>query len=308
MANAINYNPNPPRVWSRVQNQCTYIIDSSYNSIYVPLTNKTVSLLEANYQDKLLYKGNILQYKKNSSSMSKNQKYSQIAKGLGSSKKKSYATQSTTYTNPNTTGLKRVNYDEIPFPNQVVGSPNNISGPFQYGIPNPDKCPTTTLQNGGNLVCNAFANSCTGAVTQNLVQRYCYPTYCSDVPGYPINLCWNPKIQTFYPRQRYTMNNSLNKWPQGYKGFVTAETPAAPVLSLDSYTNNNVVLSWTYINNECLPISSFYIYENDILINIVPYTVTTINIPVTSGTFSFYIISFSTTISSPPSNTVTITV
>ena len=62
----MSYNPNPPRVWSRVQNQCTYTVDSLYQTVYVPLNNKTELLAVANYQEKILYKGNVLQYKKNS--------------------------------------------------------------------------------------------------------------------------------------------------------------------------------------------------------------------------------------------------
>ena len=66
-----NYNPIPPRVWSRVQNKCTYLADVS--------TNINIETL---YQEQLYYKGNILQYKKNSSNLTKNQRYSQINKGL----------------------------------------------------------------------------------------------------------------------------------------------------------------------------------------------------------------------------------
>ena len=149
MSNSYNYNylPIPPRVWSRVQNPCTYAItDNSYNSIYIPLINETTSLAQANYLEKVQYKGNILQYKGNSSRITKNQKYSQISKGLWANRTKVYATQTQTYTNPNTIGLARVNYTNIPFPNQIVGSPNNISGPFQYGIPNPFDCSTNTIQ------------------------------------------------------------------------------------------------------------------------------------------------------------------
>ena len=129
MSKTYNYNPLPPRVWSRVQHPCTYTVDSSYNSIYIPLTNETVSPVVALYKDKQLYKGNILQYKNNSSNLTKNQKYSKISKGLWCNRTKVFATQSQTYTNPNTTSLKRINAVDIPFPNQIVGSPNNISGP-----------------------------------------------------------------------------------------------------------------------------------------------------------------------------------
>ena len=52
----MQYNPNPPRVWSRVQNQCTYALDNTYKSVFVPLNNETVPLAVANYQEKILYK------------------------------------------------------------------------------------------------------------------------------------------------------------------------------------------------------------------------------------------------------------
>ena len=73
------YNPNPTRVWSRVQNQCTYIQPgSNYSQIYVPLSGQTVSQAQANYEEKLYYKGNILQYKANSATLTKKQRYSQL--------------------------------------------------------------------------------------------------------------------------------------------------------------------------------------------------------------------------------------
>ena len=135
MSNSYNYLPIPPRVWSRVQNPCTYIVpDNSYNSIYIPLTNQTVSLAQANLEEKIQYKGNILQYKGNSSRITQKQKYSQISKGLWCNRTKVFATQSQTYTNPNTTSLARINYTTLPFPNQIVGSPNNISGSIEFAF------------------------------------------------------------------------------------------------------------------------------------------------------------------------------
>jgi hypothetical protein len=56
----MSYNPIPTRAWSRVQSQCTFTNnDISYNNIFVPLLNKTVTQSEALYYDKLQYKGNI---------------------------------------------------------------------------------------------------------------------------------------------------------------------------------------------------------------------------------------------------------
>lgn len=311
---SFNYLPIPPRVWSRVQNQCTYTVDSSYNSTYVPLINKTLPPPEAIFLDKQLYKGNILQYKANSSRLTKKQKYSQLSKGFGPSRTKVFATQSITYSNPNTTSLKRINSVNIPFPNQIVGFPNNISGPYQYNVPNPNNCNTNYLQDGGNLVCNSYVNPCTGVVIQNVSQQQCFPTYCSDVPGQIIDLCWNPKVQTWFPRNKLTNNNSTSKWPVNYKGFVSAVTPAAPVLT---YTNNSdsnnsstsITLSWTVVSNICIPISSFRIYQDGLLYKTVSYTITSLIIPATDIAeeyAQFYVTSVSNTIQSVPSNIITI--
>jgi len=197
MSNSYNYNPRPPRVWSRVQNQCTYADASNnvYQSVYIPLTKQTVTLAQANYEDKLLQKGNILQYKGNSSQLTKKQKYSQLAKGFGPNRTKVFATQSETYTNPNTTGLLRVNSSILPFPNDLVGQPNNISGPFQYAVPNPDGCTGLSIQDGGNLVCGTYANPCTGEIIQTGATSsvICNPASASNVPG-SATLCWDTLV------------------------------------------------------------------------------------------------------------------
>lgn len=232
----MSYNPIPPRVWSRVQNPCTYTdasgnSDINYNEIFIPLTGQTVSQAQANYEDKLIYKGNILQYKGNSAKFTKSQKYTQLAKGFGPNRKKVFATQSQTYSNPNTTGLQRINSKTYPYPNAVVGEPNNISGPFQYNVQNPNGCSGTSLQDGGTLRCGYYTNPCTGEIIRSGVTSatICNPASASNVPGSSI-LCWNSKVQTWFPRQRYFMNNSTDKWPVNYKGFVSAVDPS-------SYTN-----------------------------------------------------------------------
>jgi len=220
------YNPFPPRVWSRVQNQCTYlnINDISFNSIYIPLTNQTIPSEEAVYLDKMYYKGNILQYKNNSSNLTKNQKYSQISKGLWCNRTKCFATQSQTYTNPNTRQFQRVNYSEYPYPNILAGQPNNISGPYQYDVISPYGCSLPTITEGGNLVCGTYANPCTNELIKSAsTGPICNSVSDSNVPGNPRNvLCWNNKIQTFYPRQRYIMSNSNSKFPTNYNAFVSA--------------------------------------------------------------------------------------
>ena len=308
MSTSYNYNPNPPRVWSRVQNPCTFIIpDISYNYNYIPITKETLTQSEANYEKQLFNKGNILQYKGNSFRQTKKQKYSQLAKGFGPNRTKNFATQTQTYTNPNTTSLLRNNYITYPYPNEIISSPNNISGPFQYNVNNPFDCSSNSLQDGGTLICGTYVNPCSEEIiqTSKTSPTICNSSSASNVPGNSI-LCWNNKIQTWFPRQRYFMNNSGNKWSQGYKGFQSSLTPKPPVLFLESYTSTSISLIWTDINNNiCIPISNYNIYQNGILINIVPYSIKNITINNLNGINKFYIISKSYSINSKPSNIIT---
>jgi len=304
----INYNPQPPRVWTRVQGNCSTNQSNIANDIvYIPLTNQYATPLEAQFQEQMLQKGNILQYKNNSASLTKNQKYSQLSKGLGNSRKKNYATQSQVYTNPNTSSLSRINYTTI-YPNDIVNAPNNPSGPYQTNVPNPFNCPTNGLQDGGNLLCNTIVNPCSEAVIETFshTNPLCYSTSFSNVPGKPINLCWYTNVQSWYPKKRYQMSNSLNKWPEGYKGFVSAVTPVPPVLSISPSLPGTASLSWTTNTSNCLPISSYNLYQNGILINVFPYQInsTTVYGLTIGETYTFYVVSVSQNISSQPSNTV----
>jgi hypothetical protein len=290
-----------------VQNQCTYVDSSNnavYQNVYVPLTGKTVTLAQAIYQDKQLSKGNVLQYKKNSSNLTKKQKYTQICKGMWTNRTKSYSTQTQTYTNPNTSNLLQVNYNVVP-----SSSTTYINGPYKYNIPSPYGCVSTIIKDGGSLLCNTVANPCTNEVIETTTILKCYPTSCSDVPGPEQLLCWDERLNTWYPRQRYIMPTSGTGWPEGYKGFVSAEKPPTPVLTLDSSTECSVTLSWTVSNDACIPISSYNIYINGQIYTNVPYTTTTITINnLSNGNNSFYVTSISNTTESDKSNTVNVTI
>ena len=49
MSSSYNYNPIPPRVWSRVQNPCTFVTpNNSSNSVYIPLKNTTPIVTQSN--------------------------------------------------------------------------------------------------------------------------------------------------------------------------------------------------------------------------------------------------------------------
>jgi hypothetical protein len=212
------YLPIPPRAWSRVDNKCTFDTTLNYDNSDV-INDPTIY-----YKTALINKGNILQYKKNSAQLTKKQRYAQIAKGLWTNRTKSWATQTETYSNPNTASLKRVGYIEYPKNDITPGTPADPSGPY---IPisvlfDPFKCPTFNFKDGGNLICGTYENPCTGSIIENTVQPNYHPTTDSDVPGAIELLYWDPRIQTWYPKVRRIMNNSTDKWPVNYKLFRSA--------------------------------------------------------------------------------------
>ena len=104
--------PDPPRLWSRAQGSCSESTNST-GFIYLPETGKYITIQEYSDVIAMLNKGNVLQYKNNSSNLTKKQRYSQIAKMQWTNRTKTWASQSVTTTMPNTQSLKRVNYDTI---------------------------------------------------------------------------------------------------------------------------------------------------------------------------------------------------
>lgn len=253
----------------------------------------------------MINKGNVLQYKKNSSNITMKARYSQIAKGQWVNRTKTFASQNVLQSLPNTNNFKRVNYNtiyadngapanlpvtcpqqpEIIIPKQLPSNPNpppetetpnyyssNVSNenpnftnsvldPYypvncpQYVDPRTlipkkkkkpipkkkkerlipkkkiddlpqikdpeDDEPRVVIPEGGNLVCavnDICGNEKIAGTRQFSQPNYCNPTTDSDVPGPIQDLCYNSRVlQTFYPRNRYVMNNSGNKFPTGYK-------------------------------------------------------------------------------------------
>jgi len=258
-----DYNPMPTREWYRFQNRCAYDTTPINETIvYVPLLKDYVPSRQLAYELAVLKKGNILQYKKNSSNLTKNQRYSQIAQGAWTNRTTTWATQTDSYTNPNIKSLKRVNYTILPInpisgqnTNTVVSSTadglfcptetvalngfvptNNSSGSNENPtmppinpappsinpiIPSIVATPTVAeivIPDGGNLLCNVIANSCTGEVYKITSGKQCNPLSASDVPGPTTEaFCYNSSLPTYYPRTRNTYASAGSKWPTGAK-------------------------------------------------------------------------------------------
>jgi len=194
----------------------------------------------------MINKGNILQYKKNSSNLTRSQRYSKIINGTWTNRTTTWASQSEYYTDPNTKMLKRVNYSTIttdgaptPFPLTCTRKPivplYNL--PAIVDNPNPPPVPPPlppivpvgsssylppiyipsvkpmVMYDGGNLICNVIENPCTGETIISQIQSICNPTTASDVPGPIQDLCYANNMPTWYPRQRLVMSTSTDKWP-----------------------------------------------------------------------------------------------
>ena len=198
------YNPRPPREWNRfVPNR----LDPINGENFIVAQNR---------------KGNILQYKKNSSNLTRNQKYALIAQGRWVNKK-SYATQSDKYTNFNNGWLKQQNNAfttaTIPTNNQYncnpstqsnkvllptnSGGPTPPSTPIIPPVPPPPSTPSshpllppstpdaeppepTVIPDGGNLNSCVIYDYCENKVIKQFTNDFCNSTRASDVPDHTV--------------------------------------------------------------------------------------------------------------------------
>jgi len=328
------YLPQPPREWSRVQRSWSQVNENTNNEfVNVPYTNKSVPFSILSAELAMINKGNVLQYKSNSSNLTKNQRYSLIAKGQWTNRTKTWASQSTRgYTNPNTQSLARVGATNVTLsgvetglpitcPSNIIQKnqmlPSVVPGTNNPIIPPPvPPSPTSgtdipivfipeiipiIIQDFGNLVCGTRENLCTGEIITSIKLDNCHPTTDSNVPGPIQDLCWNDGNPTWYPRQQYVMTNSGDKWPVNAQ-LLSAVKPATPILSIIVETNVAILL-WT-TNDSCLPITSYNVFKNNILL--VNTVNTSYTVDITNKTDTFYVTSLSGNISSHASNIVSL--
>jgi len=276
------YLPLPPRVWSRVENICintNSIQETPGDFITLPYSTRTILKSLYYYQLYCLKKANVLQYKANSSNLTKQQRYAQIVNGNGAT---TWASQSVTSSQPNTKSLKRVNYfnittDGVPtvdpltctlpptptnkaLPQRTTSSQSNP--PLVPPIPPekgkgpvmpPQVAPAVpaapiVIPDGGSLVCNVVENICTGEIIEVTASNKCFSTTASDVPGTPMLLCYNDNLPTVYPKNRLTYPDAGGKWPVGAKLIQTANTtePFSQTTATTTTTENESVVLNNY--------------------------------------------------------------
>ena len=338
--NNSGYLPIPPNDWYRVQQSCSLVTgpDQTDGFVTVPYSGQVVPYVELGERIAMLNKGNILQYKKNSSNLTKQQRFSQIAKGQWTNRTKTWATQSDRgYTNPNNAGYIREGATNVTLNGTPTTAPvtcpnllfliNSVlpssirggGGANKLPPPTPPKNPNindnviplvpvaspaeTVIQDFGNLVCGTYQNLCTGDILQPFKLENCHPTSDSDVPGTIKDLCWNDGTPTWYPRQKYVMNNSTNKWPINAL-LENAIQLAAPTLSAISFFNI-VTLSWQIDNFY----TSFNIFKDGNYLDKVDGSINNYIVKINiSGTYSFYIKGYNGNTESNASNTVSVVI
>ena len=133
---------------------------------------------------------------------------------------------------------KKIIVPPIPLPKPNTGPVVRPFPPYVPPVVNP-----VVINDGGTLVCTQSVNPCTGEVIYQGKVSSCNLTTASNVPGRIQLLCYNGGLPTYYPRQRYTMSNSGNKWPQGVKYLRSANAIESSEPSLKAY-----LLSSTYKN------------------------------------------------------------
>jgi len=100
--------PDPPNLWTRAMTDCV----NCQNSLNADGTVNTCNPNEPYTTPAELdmrRKAEIFKYKKNSADQTQKQRYALLAKGVNLYRKKCWATQSATYTNPNVNNLPLVN-------------------------------------------------------------------------------------------------------------------------------------------------------------------------------------------------------
>jgi len=168
--------PMPPRLWSRAQGICSTLpVDT--------ITPEEADIIA------MSSKGNVLQYKKNSSNITKQQRYSQIAKGQWTNRNTTWASQSVTTTMPNTLSLKRVNYrtiylDDGAPANLPITCPNLTPATFPNKLPINPNTQNIIPQPG---VTTTFIQICPVYVKPAGEPIYIIPDPSPEVPKKPID-------------------------------------------------------------------------------------------------------------------------
>ena len=301
------YLPQPPRAWSRVQNSCSLINNTDNNNSLVkdPYTGELVTSFVLGARVAMLNKGNVLQYKANSSNLTQAQRYSKIAKGQWVNRNTTWAIQSTRgYTNPNTTSLKR------------DGNINIVIDPITGAIIGPTLAPPTCPK-PINPIYPALPSNGGGGSD---IKDPNIPPPVEPSPGSNVF----PEIVPITPEEPIIIQDGGNLICSVQENVCTGETKRSlsqqlchPTINIDTpiitsiiSNENNVTLTWT-LSSLCLPATGFNIYQDGILVKVVDGNIFTANISVSyCEIYEYYIVAENSTakVVSKQSNIVSVSI
>jgi hypothetical protein len=110
-------------------------------------------------------------------------------------------------------------------PEQNITTTSSSTNPLTTLIPGSSTNQNIILiQDGGSLVGNITVDPCTGETIKVSRTIQCTPSTGSNVPGPAVSLCWNSRLQTYYPRVRRTYTDAGNKFPTNDKLLFSANS------------------------------------------------------------------------------------
>lgn len=223
-----NYLIPTTKPWYRTESICNDLTGylgqklNANGTVYVPILKKEILITELYDEFQMFKKANILQYAHahHTGKLTKNQKYALICQRKWTTRK-TFATQSETYTDPNNNYLKRVNYDVINVetgtqttepitcpsntpktPTNILPVNNNTPSLVPSILPAPPPTPSknkftlpdivevidvlesSNIPDGGNLIIGIIEDICSGKskIVCGINPIVCFPSSFSDVP------------------------------------------------------------------------------------------------------------------------------
>ena len=223
------YIPIPSNNWSRVREEQCDINNNNNNN----------NELDSKY----IKKGNILQYKKNSTNLTKLQKYSQLAKGYKQSRTNAYASQSQTYTNPNIQNLNNVNGMLVPNNTNCLNikcypsSASNVPGNTQLCWSNKIQ---TIYPRQKRIMPTSTSSLATGYKNLTSAIHLIPQTLTGNIINTELTLTWNINNENIINYNIYQDDNLIKiiKYPNNSLILNTTEPHTYYIISQNNYVTS----------------------------------------------------------------------
>lgn len=213
----------------------------------------------------MLAKGNVLQYRANNASMTKHQKYAQIARRHSAERRTVFASQTQTVTAPNSSMIGRIQAVITAHAASTLKRPRSkIRDKVTEG------CFESRIPVGGILIANTHANECTGTIFNTPTQLGNYPCASSTFSGITKSgdtrtLCWAQDIPTWIPKGNHSVMVVMANRNAFDADAVNVVVPIPQITGAKANAGSTTAtVVWT-INRMQAYIYSYVIYVNGVL-------------------------------------------